>query len=488
MKPYSYLLAALLLWMAQGHAQQITVSFSADAYDQPFTGKVLLYLSQENKEPKNAMVDLERFPCFAMEVQNLKPGQPVTFTDAATSFPATLSNLERGRYYAQVVWDRNLGGRAISESPGNLYSAAKKFNFTKDFKAKFELTATEVVPAPPAFKETQYVKELKVPSPLLSQFLGRPMTVDAAVILPKTYDEQPNRKYPVLFRVSGYGGDYHSFSGNNDPSSPLDTLQVIKVFLDGNCALGHSVYANSDNNGPWGDALVNEFIPHLEKQYRTNGAKFLMGHSSGGWTVLWLQTQYPKVFDGCWSSSPDPVTFANFQKVNLYQNQNMFYDAEGNLRNVATVAGFFPWARMKDAYQMEAVVYRGEQMHSFDAVFSKKGADGQPERICDSKTGAINSTVFEHWKKYDIALQLKTHWEDVKADLDGKVRVSVGNQDNFLLNYAVHELDDQMKELGANFQFGYYIGDHFTVYSEEYQKDGYAFLNHCYQQWLAHQQ
>jgi len=29
-------------------------------------------------------------------------------------------------------------------------------------------------------------------------------------------------------------------------------------------SLGHSVYANSDNNGPWGDALIKEFIPALE--------------------------------------------------------------------------------------------------------------------------------------------------------------------------------------------------------------------------------
>ena len=129
----------------------------------------------------------------------------------------------------------------------------------------------------------------------------------------------------MLFEVSGYGGDYHSYSGSNNPARPIDSTAVIRVFLDGNCELGHSVYANSDNNGPWGDALTKEFIPLVEKEYRCNGARLLTGHSSGGWTVLWLQTQYPAVFAGCWSSSPDPVDFRKFQKVNLYQEKNMFY-------------------------------------------------------------------------------------------------------------------------------------------------------------------
>lgn len=42
------------------------------------------------------------------------------------AFPVPLSDMERGEYNVQVVWDRNLGGRAISESPGNLYNPTQK--------------------------------------------------------------------------------------------------------------------------------------------------------------------------------------------------------------------------------------------------------------------------------------------------------------------------------------------------------------------------
>jgi hypothetical protein len=81
-----------------------------------------------------------------------------------------------------------------------------------------------MIPAHPDFKETEFVKELKTPSVLLSKFHGKSMTVDAAVILPKEYYTEPTRKFPVLFNVSGYGGDYHGFSGNNEPSRPIDSI------------------------------------------------------------------------------------------------------------------------------------------------------------------------------------------------------------------------------------------------------------------------
>ncbi|HTI12148.1 MAG TPA: alpha/beta hydrolase-fold protein [Puia sp.] len=482
LKQYFLLLFVASLCSA-GYGQTFLVSYPAAALDKPFSGKVILYLNKENKNPKNAMADLESFPCFSIEVRDVKPGTSVVFDDKAAAYPVRISDIERGEYYVQAVWDRNLGGRAIAESPGNLYSSPQKVSLTKNENAKFKLNCDQVLPQP-KFADTKFVKELKVASQLLSKSQGKEMTVDAAVLLPLEYYSQPQRQFPVLFVVSGYGGDYHRYTGDTTTfSGPLDTISCITVYLDGNCAGGHSVYANSDNNGPWGDALTKEFIPQLEKSYRCNGARLLRGHSSGGWTVLWLQTHYPEVFVGCWSSSPDPVDFRNFQRVNLYEENNIYYKNNGNLNLVATIAGSFPVATMKQCYQQEFVLYRGEQMHSFNYVFSAKGADGQPIPICDPMTGAIDKSCFQHWKSYDICAYLRNNWPALQKELQGKIRVSVGNQDNFLLNYAVHMLDDEMKKLDTRFVFGYYPGDHFTLNTPEYQTAGITFLAERYRQW-----
>jgi S-formylglutathione hydrolase FrmB len=478
----------LLLTGACVFAQQFKISYSPAAFSKPFTGKVYVYLNKNNKTPKEAMAGIEPFPCFSVDAFNIKPGGMVTIDDKSTSYPVKLSDIERGEYYLQAVWDRNLGGRAIAESPGNIYSIPVKVLLTKDYTKKFNVYCDQLIPDP-GFKDAEFVKELKVPSALLSAFHKKPFTVDAAVILPKEYYTEPSRTFPVLFEVSGYGGDYHKYSGDSaSRSKPIDSMPCIKVYLDGNCQLGHSVYANSDNNGPWGDALVKEFIPLLETKYRCNGGRILWGHSSGGWTVLWLQTQYPSVFAGCWSSSPDPVDFRDFQKIDLYAGDNMFYNKDSSLRSVATVAGYFPWATTRQAYQMEKVIDRGEQMHSFNAVFSAKGADGRPEAICNAMTGEVNKKAFEHWKKYDITHNVSSNWEQLKPLLDGKIRVSVGDQDNFLLNSAVHSMEAEMKKINANVQFEYFPGDHFTVYTKEYATKGYAFLAARLREWnVLHQ-
>jgi enterochelin esterase-like enzyme len=467
-------------------AQKFNVRYLS-ATQKNFSGNVFLYFSKNNRNPKEGGIGRVSFPCYRIAVKNIRPNQPVLFDDAAISFPVPLSDLERGEYYVQAIWDNNFGGRTISNSPGNIYNKSASITITKDRNGVYNVVCGEVVPEP-TFQETEFSKEVKVPSQLLTAFYRRPTTINLAVWLPKEYNEQPQKRFPVLYSVYGYGGDYHRLSGKTDASLPVDTTACVRVVLDGNCPLGHSVYANSENNGAWGDALTKELIPEIEKRYRCNGARLLSGHSSGGWTVLWLQTHYPRVFTACWSSSPDPVDFRNFQQVNLYADKNMFYDKDSSLRMMATVAGRIPWASQKQAYQMENVIARGEQMHSFDAVFSQKGNDGNPRKLCNPYTGAIDSITVEHWKNYDISLYLRTRWNELQSNLYGKIRVSVGEQDNFLLNYSVHMLDEEMKKLNSGFQFAYYPGDHFTVSTAEYITAGNKFLEQKYNDYINHLQ
>src|SRR5580692_6676811 len=167
----SLLLLSVLFWRV-GYCQRFQVSYTTGAYSRSFSGKVLLYLNKENHNPKDAMADLERFPCFAITVKNLMPGDSVLFDDKAISYPVALSDLEKGDYYVQAVWDRNLGGRAIAESPGNMYSSPMKVRLTKDTGERFNLICDQVVAAR-GFVPAPFVKELKVASELLSRSQGR---------------------------------------------------------------------------------------------------------------------------------------------------------------------------------------------------------------------------------------------------------------------------------------------------------------------------
>src|SRR5580658_5345487 len=181
----SLLLFSGLFWRV-GTCQRFQVSFTTGAYNRSFSGKVLLYLNKENQHPTDGAVDLESFPCFAITVKKVSPGDEVLFDDKAVSYPVVLSDLEKGDYYVQAVWDRNLGGRAIAESPGNIYSTPMKVTLTKDTGARFNVVCDQVVAAQP-FVPTTFVKELRVASEGLSRSQGRSTTVDAAILLPREY-------------------------------------------------------------------------------------------------------------------------------------------------------------------------------------------------------------------------------------------------------------------------------------------------------------
>jgi hypothetical protein len=479
-----YLINILFLLLGlHSRAQIFEVSFASGLNQKAFSGNVLLYLSKENKSPKDIHVGFDVTPVYRVLVKNLKPNESAIFNDDAVSFPVELSNIERGEYYVQAVFDLNLGDYNIGNSSGNIYSEPIKVNLTKDYDQVFKIEANKLIQST-EFVETEYVKELSVKSNLLSEFQGKDIFLKAAVNLPKEYYNNPDKNYPVIFSITGFGGSYKNGLGKKSFLAQLGEHAAIVVLIDGKCPEGHSGYANSDVNGPWGDALVEELIPALNEKYRTNRAMLLHGHSSGGWASLWLQVNYPIVFAGAWASSPDQVDFRNYQNKNIYEIDNMFYDRKGDLYADVTIAGRVPVTSAKDFYGTENVIYRGCQMHSFDAVFGGYDKDRNRIRLVNMPGGEINKSALPLWKRYDLSIILRENWSNLKKDLEGKIRISVGTNDNFYLNHSVKLLEEEMTKLDANFEFEYYSGVHFKLYTPAYENAGMNFLEQCYEKWL----
>jgi S-formylglutathione hydrolase FrmB len=193
-------------------------------------------------------------------------------------------------------------------------------------------------------------------------------------------------------------------------------------------------------------------IPHIESTYRAIGkptARFVTGHSSGGWSSLWLQTTYPDSFGGVWSTAPDPVDFRDFQKINLYApGANMFVDDEGRPRPLAR-SGETPVVYYKTFSDMEVVIGHGGQLGSFEAVFSPKTEDG-PRKLWDRKTGAVDPVTAESWKPYDIRLKLEKEWPTIGPKLAGKLHVYMGELDTFYLEGATKLLKESLEKLGSD--------------------------------------
>ena len=468
----------LLVWsalaaVASAAGKQYEIRYAGAARAEPFSGRVYLFFTKDPKrEPRFGPDWFHPEPMLAVDIENWRPDAPLTIDPSianwTVSFPKPLAELDLAGYRVQAVARFNPYERVIGKGPGNGFSAPVD---VKAGDGPTELRIDKLVEATP-FPENQWMKLLRVESPLLTEFHQRPVATQGAVLLPASYYSSPERRYPVIFSVPGFGGT-HRDRIHKEPIQERNKegVEFIRVTLDPSCPLGHHVFADSANNGPVGKALIDEFIPALDRQFRTipaATARFLTGHSSGGWSTLWLQTTYPDTFGGTWSTAPDPVDFRDFQRIDLYRpGENMYRDREGNRRPLARVGGqTVLW--YDDFDHMEETLGPGGQLHSFEAVFSPRGSDGNPRRVWDRKTGTIDTAAAELWKAYDIRLILESRWAELGPKLAGKLHVIMGEEDTFFLEGATKLLQESQKKLGSDAVVELVPGkDHSTLYSPE---------------------
>jgi hypothetical protein len=190
------------------------------------------------------------------------------------------------------------------------------------------------------------------------------------------------------------------------------------------------------------------------------------GHSSGGWSSLWLQVAYPDFFGGCWSTAPDPVDFRAFQTMNIYEDTNGHWTPTGQPRPGGRNR-FEPTLTFVKFNLWEYVLGYGGQLDSFDAVFSPRGDDGNPKRMMDKLTGAVDRDVAEYWKQYDIRMVLENNWSELGPKLHGKLHVIGGGWDTFYLNPAL----EMMKAFLDTRDHGGYVeilpGNHGSFMTDE---------------------
>ena len=462
------------------------------AANAPMSGRLIVFA--EPAKPGSKMpdsVDANPFAgtptaVAARDVASLATGQVATVDADSDAIPSAWSKLPAGRYHVQAVLDRNGDYNYAGRSAGDVVSKVVDVTLPGPVPA---IVLSTVLPAhdPYAIESPrqkavgaflQNTREIDFVSPKLSAFWGRPVHMRGWVALPPGYDATAANGWPTVYQTHGFGGDAQSArwtaAGYLKLMAEGRIPPMIWVSLDESSPTGTHEFADSVNNGPWGAALTSELIPWLEQQYRMDArpsGRFLTGHSSGGWATLWLQTRYPTVFGGTWSTSPDPSDFHDFTGSDLYRpNANVYVDAAGkpvplvrmNGREVANFEGFA---------KLEQVLGPiGGQMSSFEWVFSPKGPDGRPVQMFDRHTGAVDPAVAAYWRdNYDIAYRLKRDWPAVRNDLDGKIHVIVGTADTFHLDGPAHKLQAVLEGLGAKADVRFLPG---KTHSDLYEANG----------------
>ena len=488
---------------AEAQGPRFTVTFPATRSSAPIDGRVLVYLSADTtKEPRFGASDaVTTAQVTGVDVDGWRPGAPVTVDGTAFGYPVeSLRDLPPGRYRVQAMVNRyqtfrradghvvklppdRWEGQQPTRKPGNLYSQPVTVTIGATSRVALELTEEIPPVADFAAQETPYVKYVRIRSERLSTFWGTDMYLAAWVTLPEGFEAHPGARYPLVinhghfpsspsgwretppdttlvpdfstrFNLRGYNRiqqelAYQLFKDWTSPGFPrmlLVEIQHATPFYDDSYAV------NSANNGPYGDAITYELIPEIERRFRGIGqgwARFTFGGSTGGWEAMAVQMFYPDEFNGAWIACPDPIDFRHYTTVNIYSDRNAYF-TEGPFRRTKRPAqrnylGHIT-ATVEDMNRRELALgtrtRSGDQFDVWESVYSPVGPDGYPARLWDKRTGVIDTAVARYWREHwDLSYILQRDWATLGPKVRGKLRIYVGDMDNYYLNNAVYEVE-----------------------------------------------
>ncbi len=468
------------------------ISYPAAVATGPITGRVYLMITRDATREPRLEIGRVGVPFFGRDVEKLGAGQSAIIdgTDLGSPVPK-LGDIPPGEYTVQafvnvysefkrsdghVVWmhDDQWEGQRWNRSPGNLYSAPQKIalDATKGYTIK--IVCDKKIPPIAPIADSQYVKRIKIQSAILTKFWGRPIYLGATLLLPRDYDKT-SIQYPVLYEQGHFslaapmrfeGGNDTTFHDewlkDNFPRMLVVTMQHPNPYFDDSYAV------NSVNVGPYGDAIMNELIPEIEKRFRVirqPWARLLSGGSTGGWESLALQIYHPDFFGGTWSYCPDSVDFSDVEGVDVYKDKNAYYK-EFEWRRVPTINSreingqIRQTAEERNRFELVNGTHgrSGEQLDIWSAVFGPLGENGYFEPLWDKQTGVMNPRVAQYWKdNFDLRNHLEKNWATLGPKLQDKVRVYVGDADNFFLNNGTRKLEEWMKKTESPHYEGFFM-------------------------------
>jgi hypothetical protein len=490
-----------LLGLGTTQAATVSVTLAPEHAREPLNGRLLLLLSVDpSKEPRFQIEEgTKSQQVFGIDAKEWQGGATQVFDSKVLGYPRlSLADVPAGTYRVQALLHRyetfrrkdghvvqlpmDRGeGQVWNKAPGNLYSSVREIKVDPADRAPIALVLDKSIEPikPPA--DTQWVKHERIQSKLLTEFWGRPMHLGAHVLLPKDWAKHPKARYPLMinhghfpddfggfrpeppdpklapdyserFRLSGYNRlqqelahqFYKDWTGDGFPRVLAIEIQHANPYYDDSYAV------NSENVGPYADAIQQELIPYLEKKYRALGtgwSRFVYGGSTGGWEALAVQVKYPDFYNGAFAACPDPIDFRAYGSVNIYEDRNA-YVVDAAFKQTPRIAMRDslgrPTATLEEVNRLELVLgtnsSSGGQWDIWQAVFSPVGADGYPRPIWNKRTGEIDRNVANYWRdNFDLVHIMQRDWQKGLGEkLRGKIHLYVGELDNYFLESAVY--------------------------------------------------
>jgi S-formylglutathione hydrolase FrmB len=256
---------------------------------------------------------------------------------------------------------------------------------------------------------------------------------DVFVYLPPSYASQPNRRFPVVYFLHGYGIGAEPYVNmmtvpqSAEAAVAAGAKEMILVHPDSFTVHNGSMYSNSPTTGDWESFMAEDLVAYIDSHYRTvanRASRGLAGHSMGGYGAFRIGMKFPHVFSSLYPMS----------SCCLSNNPN---SGLGGAANAKGKAG-------------------GGTTPALAAAWSSNPNNPPTYYDLPVKDGEYNAAVGAKWYANSPLAMVDQYWSNLKKYR--AIMMDIGLQDT-LLN-GNRDMDASLTRLGIKHVYETYEGDH----------------------------
>jgi S-formylglutathione hydrolase FrmB len=290
-------------------------------------------------------------------------------------------------------------------------------------------------------------EQLLVSEQLRGNPLGDPHERPLWVHVPPGYDDEPDRRYPVVVVIQGYTGTVSMWRNRGPWRQPFPELADavladgatppgIVVYVDAWTALGGSQYLDSPAIGRYHSYLCDEVVPFVDARYRTlpdRRHRAIAGKSSGGYGAMATAMRRPELFGALATHAGDALFEVSLaDSFGRLARHLRAYDGDYG-RFLADFRSRVALTREGDAALIE--------MYGYASAYSSD-PDGTVHLPFDPVTGRLRPDVWERWLAHDpVRMAERSPYREALASMVA-VWIDAGTRDEYFLDLGATAFRD----------------------------------------------
>ena len=298
--------------------------------------------------------------------------------------------------------------------------------------------------------------------------LGDPSMRPLWVYLPPGYDDEPDRRYPVVYQIQGLTGQLDMWRNRtpfrrNFPELADDLFAAgeappcILVWVDCWTSLGGSQFVDSPGTGKYHTYLCDEVVPWVDKQYRTlaeRDHRGIAGKSSGGYGAMITPMLRPDQWGGLATHAGDALFEICYLPEVREAVRALRDDYEGSFDK------FWEDMRSRPALSKES---DGTLLNQYCmAACYSADPDGTVRLPFDPDTGELMPEVWDRWLAWDPVRMVPAHAEELRTMK--AIYIDAGKRDQFYLDLGAEAFRRALEANGVtDVHFELFDGTHMGI-------------------------